>query len=232
MRRPGSVQSAHVGLEGIEDGVVSHGNGQYRAVLEVDSLDFGMRGEGDQEAVVASYAAFLNGLSFPVQILVRVLPIDLQGYLGGLERRARTLSETDSEALADLARDHVAYLRRLARSRTLLERRFYVVVPAQSEPGRARRWSTPWRTAGPGPSPEAAHRQLLFRCAEVTRQLGRCGLTAQRLDSAALARLFYACWCPELARVQHLRGDLTDHTALVVRSRPPQQSPPAEERSA
>lgn len=213
MSRLASVQTAHFSLEAIEDDVVRLAGGQYRAVLEVGSVNFGLQGEAEQEATVAGFAAFLNSLPFPVQILVRALPIDVDGYLGELERRARGLPER----LADLARDHVAYLRRLARSRTLLERRFYLVVPAQAEmpPARCR---SPFGRKTTATAPDAARKQLTFRCEEVERQLARCGLAARRLASVDLAQLFYACWCPELARVQRVRRELADYTALVVQT--------------
>lgn len=216
MSRRASIQTARLSLEAIEEGVVRLAGGHYRAVLEVGGLNFGLQGEAEQEAVVAGYAAFLNSLSFPVQVLVRVQPIDIDGYIEQLERRARHELPDD---LAGLARDHVAFVRRLARNRTLLERRFYLVVPAQDAAPSARRgW--PFGRRAAGPDWPAARKQLTFRCEEVERQLGRCGLAVRRLGSEELAQLYYACWCPELSRVQRLRRELAEYTALVVQADP------------
>ena len=212
MSRPASAQTTCLGLEAIEEDVVRLPGGHCRAVLEVGSVNFALQGEAEQEATVAGFAAFLNGLSFPIQILVRALPIDIDGYLGELERRSLHLPEP---LLADLARDHVAYLRRLSRSRTLLERRFYLVVPAEGEAPRARHRS-PFGPKPPGTVPEAARRQLTFRCEEAGRQLARSGLAVRRLGGVDLAQLFYACWCSELSRLQRLRRELAEATALVV----------------
>lgn len=213
MTRLASVQTAHIGLESIEDDLLLLAGNHYRAVLEVGSVNFGLQGEVEQEATIAGFAAFLSGLSFPIQILVRALPVDVEGYLSNMERRALRLPAP----LAELARDHTAYLRRLARSRTLLERRFYVVVPAEAESSLPRRrW--PFSRKAPMRAAEAVRKQLTFRCEETERQLARCGLAAHRLASVELAQLFYACWCPELARVQRVRRDLSDYTALVVQA--------------
>jgi hypothetical protein len=218
MSRRASVQEVHLGLEDVGEGVVRLRGGRYRAVLEVGAVNLGLQGEGEQEALLTGYAAFLNGLTFPVQVLVRVLPIDVEGYLGELERRAR---QDLPEELSALARDHVTFVRRLARNRTLLERRFYLVVPAEGAATRARRgW--PFGRGAAGPDAAAARKQLTFRCEEVERQLGRCGLAVRRLDDVELAQLYYACWCPELARVQRLRRALDEYTALVVRAGPAQ----------
>ena len=214
MTKRASVQTARLSLESIEDEVVLLARGQYRAVLEVNGVHFGLQGDAEQEAIIGGFAAFLNSLSFPTQVLVRVLPIDIDGYIGDLERRAR---RDLSEELAALARDHVAFVRRLARNRTLLERHFYLVVPADTDStGAPGSWSMVRRHAGRDAA--AARKQLVIRCEEVERQLGRCGLSARRLGNSDLAQLFYASWCPELSRVQRLRRDLAEYATLVVQA--------------
>jgi hypothetical protein len=212
-RRP-SAQSAHLRVEEIAEDAVHLGAGEYRAVLEVGSINFALASAAEQEALLASFAAFLNSLTFPIQIVVRVLPLDLERYLGELERRARVELP---EALGDLAREHVAFLRRLARNRTLLERRFYVVVPAHSSAEGGRRlWPLARRELSADVA--GARRQLTFRVEEVARELGRCGLPTRRLTSSELAELYYACWCPELARVQRIRQEIGEYSALALAS--------------
>src|SRR5262249_38521064 len=151
-RGPGSVQAVHVGLEAIEHDVVRLSGGARRAVVEVGGLDVWLRDEGEREAAVAAFAALLNGLTFPVQILVRVLPVDADAYLERLEGAAHGAPEP----LAAVARDHAAYFRRLARSRALLERRFYVVVPASDGTPAARRVRLPGLPGLPGRGPADA----------------------------------------------------------------------------
>jgi hypothetical protein len=211
MTRSASVQSAHLALAAIDEDVLCLAGGQYRAVLEAGSINFGLQGEADQEAVIAGFAACLNSLTFPVQILVRVLPIDIGRYLTDLEQRAHHLSAD----LADLARDYLTFLQRLARNRTLLERRFYLVVPARLETTTAQSW-WPLQRKQSGGSIGAARRQLTFRCEEIERQLGRCGLPVRRLSTGELAQLFYACWCPDLAHVQRLGPELATVGSPVV----------------
>lgn len=213
MKRRASTQATHVGLRAIQDDVVTLRDGQARAVLEVSSVNFGLIGAGEQEAVVASFAALLNGLTFPIQVLVRVLPVDLERYVAELEAVAPQLSEP----LAALARDHALFLRRLTRHRALLERRFYLVVPADGKTVH-RGWRRK-RAAGAGQEDSVdILKQLTARCDELARGLSRCGLSAHRLDDVELAQLFHACWSPDQARVQRLRRRLTEYTALVTRT--------------
>ena len=110
MKRRASTQAAHVGLRSIQDGVATLRDGQARAVLEVSSVNFGLIGAGEQEAVVASFAAMLNGLTFAVQVLVRVLPVDLERYVADPADH----DQPAQEALGELIRiaDDIAAIRR------------------------------------------------------------------------------------------------------------------------
>src|SRR4051812_33572047 len=85
-----STQATQLDIEDIADGIVRLTSGHSRAVLEVEGSNFSLLDEGEQDALLAGFAAFLNGLAFPVQLLVRVLPIDVGRYLGELEHVAST----------------------------------------------------------------------------------------------------------------------------------------------
>jgi hypothetical protein len=215
MRR-GSVQARRLGLEAINDGMVRLAGGEHRAVLEVAGGASLLESDQRQEPILAGFGAFLNALTFPVQIVVRGAPVDLLRYVAALEERAR---QALPSALADLARDHAAFVQSLAQQRTLLEHRFYIVVPA--EPGKRTRWR-PWRGAhDPGQhaaDAEAACRQLTYRCEQVANQLARCGLPVRRLADLELAQLYLMCWSPERGRAQRFRQQLDEYLTLAVRS--------------
>ncbi|HZC05321.1 MAG TPA: hypothetical protein VE338_06745, partial [Ktedonobacterales bacterium] len=103
----------------------------YRAVIEVRSLNFGLKGAGEQEAILSGYAAFLNSLGSPVQLLTRVLPLELEPYL----TRMRAAGATASPAVQTLTEDHLRYVRALVSGRALLERCFYLVIPSEQASG-------------------------------------------------------------------------------------------------
>jgi len=218
--RAASVQTTRLGIDAIENSVVALPGGEYRAVLEVSGTASPLEDDVREEGLLAGFATFLNALGYPIQILVRATPVDLSRYVASLEERGRQMVDGQ---LAALAHDHAAFVQGLARQRTLLERRFYVVVPAEP-PVRAG-----WPGLVPGgnnrtedePRRAAARRQLVFRCDDLTRQLGRCGLTVRRLGDLELAQLYLACWSPERARAQRFRQQLDDYTSLAVRAAQP-----------
>jgi hypothetical protein len=219
-----SVQASRLGIAAIQDGVVEVSGGEYRAVLEVSGTARPFEDDARLEGLLAGFGAFLNGLSHPLQVLVRATPVDLTRYVSTLEERGRELLETQ---LAGLAHDHAEFVQSLARRRTLLERRFYVVVPAESTPRSGwfgRFGLTRHARAEDEPHREAASRQLAFRCEDVARQLSRCGLASRRLGDLELAQLYLACWSPERARAQRFRRQLDEYTTLAVRATRPADS--------
>src|SRR5579875_2818764 len=70
---------------------------EYRSVVQVNTVNFALMSEEDKDALIEGFKAFLNGLSFPIQILIRNLPYRLDEYL-------RSVESTQGD-LADMALD-------------------------------------------------------------------------------------------------------------------------------
>jgi hypothetical protein len=197
-RRFASVQEI-LPLEDVADNVLSLRGGDYRAVLEAQSVNFALKSDSEQQAIMAGYRAFLNALSYPIQVVVRILPTDVEPYLAALRAQASCRS---AETLRRLALDHEAFVRRLARERTLLERRFYVVVPAGLEGAferRGLRWPWQGRATGHRQGLDAAREQLAFRCQEIAQGLDGFGVTTRRLSSDELVELWSSVLGSEIA---------------------------------
>ena len=181
-------------LEAITGDVVRLRSGHYRAVLQTGSVNFALKSEAEQEAILAGYRRFLNALAYPLQVLVRVVPTDVERYLAGLRGSHASRGDT---MLRRLAADHEAFVRGIARERTLLDRRFYVIVPAgmDGSPERRRpRWPARSRSGAAGRQGSdqllAASRRLSFRCGELIEGLGAFGVEARRLDGEQLVGLW------------------------------------------
>src|SRR5579884_14016 len=133
-RPVGSVQSGFVRIREVENNILclvspeDPDSREYRAILEVTSTNFTLKAEDEQEVIVNGYRAFLKSLSFPIQVLVRSQRLDLGQYLQSLEEA----TDADDEATwKELANSHAQFVRELASRRTLLEHRFYIIIPAE-----------------------------------------------------------------------------------------------------
>lgn len=62
-----------ISIKGVKDGVLILPNNQFRIALEVSSLNFELKSEAEQDALIDTYESFLNSLPGPLQIIVRVV---------------------------------------------------------------------------------------------------------------------------------------------------------------
>ena len=76
-----------IAIKGVRDGVLMLPNNEYRAILQVSSLNFELRSEEEQDAIIDIYESFLNSVGSSLQILIRTREIDMDKYLEDLTER-------------------------------------------------------------------------------------------------------------------------------------------------
>ncbi|MBX5467753.1 MAG: type VI secretion protein [Firmicutes bacterium] len=156
---------------------------RFTAVLEAWPVNFGLKSARDQERMVAQYAAFLNGLEFPVQVLVHTDHLRVDEYVGELKRREE---EVEAHLRPSLA-EYLEFVREVAAVRSLLRRRFFLVLSWQGTDSRSRplrRGEVLW---------EEAERVLARRQELVDQGLRGLGVRVRRLEGEELFRFLYAC---------------------------------------
>ncbi|GHO57213.1 VirB4 family type IV secretion system protein [Ktedonobacter robiniae] len=154
---------------------------EYRSILKIQTVNFSLMSEEDQDALIEGFKSFLNGLSFPIQILIKNLPHQLDNYLRGLEN-------TQGD-LADVMHDHAHFVRQLASKRALVKRNFYIIIPADAT-----------ITRNQAEALVNAQTQLKLRSEELLRQLERLGLSGRRLNDKEIIELYQQCLLSEEAR--------------------------------
>src|SRR3972149_972341 len=83
----GSTQEALKFAE-IRERTIILKDGNLRQVLLCSSINFALKSEQEQNALIFQYQNFLNSLEFPIQILMQSKKLDLSGYLTKLEARS------------------------------------------------------------------------------------------------------------------------------------------------
>ncbi|HEY8693699.1 MAG TPA: DUF87 domain-containing protein, partial [Chloroflexota bacterium] len=195
----------------VEDSALRLTDGGLRAVLECPTLAFGIKGEAEQRAVVDGWAALLNSLQHPIQVLVRTRALETWP--------APTAIAGCDNGLGELRDSYAGLMAQLTSSRRLVSRRFFVVVPwdrssLPSGTGRLFRH----RPSGRNGVADDGHAVLDQRVAWVSECLRRIDLEPIRLTAAALTPLFLQTLCPETASTQPVQPDerLDDWPGLVA----------------
>lgn len=176
---PGPVPAPlRLPLTGItSDGVVDLGGDGAAVVCRASTVTFALRTPAEQEALVAGFARWLNGLAEPVQILLRAAPVELTPMIDRLRADAAGLPHPALEAAA---RAHAAFLAELSAGRTLLRREVLVVLRQPAGAGAAER--------------------LARRVEEATAGLAAAGVALTRLDGPVVAGCLLAGLDPATRR--------------------------------
>lgn len=110
----------------IRENTVIMRDGSMRAVLLVPSLNFALKSEEEQNALVSAYVGFLNNIDFPLQIVVQSRELDMENYLKTLKQKEK---EQTNELLKIQTTEHIQFINELVSIGKIMSKRFYVVVP-------------------------------------------------------------------------------------------------------
>ncbi|BCL78075.1 ATP-binding protein [Ktedonobacteria bacterium brp13] len=200
---PASVVNAFIRLRDVTGDVAcldfGRKNQDYRGIIKVNAINFSLMSEDEQEGVIEGFKSFLNGISYPIQILIRNRSHNIDTYL-------RSMDNVEGP-LARMAHDHAEFVRKLASRRALVKREFYIIVPSDQAVSKNKT--------------EAlinAQLQLKLRIEELLRQLERMGLAGQRLKSMEIIRLYQSCYTPWEAYKRPITQRMVDgaHDGPVV----------------
>ena len=184
-------------------------DGSLRAVLLVSSLNFALKSEAEQEALIGAYASFLNTLDFPLQIVIQSRRLHIEGYLDKLHR-----SEQDqtNDLLRNQIADYRAFVGELVKLADIMSKRFYVIVPydplgdtKKSVWTRAKLLFAPANTLRLEEKRFQQRRDDLYRRIGLVMQgLRGMGLNAALLNTPNLIELFYETYNPAESSTQKI----------------------------
>src|SRR5712692_4128598 len=124
----GDDTRSHLLVEAIEDGVLHVRGEGPRIVLEAGGVNFDLKSESEQRALLDVMAELLTYLPGPLQILVRSRVYEPDEYFETLERWEQAW-EAKSDLRKQRLADYRAKVRSLVQEKRVKDRRFYVVVP-------------------------------------------------------------------------------------------------------
>lgn len=125
MAVPNPTQS-FVPVKEVRNGVIILKDDGYRGVLMCSSLNFSLKSEDEQRAIVGGFQSFLNTLDFSVQIIIHSRKMDIRPYLGLLEGR---VAEQQSELMRIQVREYIQFIKGFMDNVDVMTKLFYVVVP-------------------------------------------------------------------------------------------------------
>lgn len=214
-RTEGALKSTqtHLRFGEIRDNVLVLRNGGVRAVLKTSSINFNLKSEQEQDAIINAYQGFLNSLEFPIQILIKSKKLDIDDYIDQVEKLG---DKQENKLLQEQTFEYAQYIRRLVEYADIMEKNFYVVV--QHDPGRvagSNIFQSFFQRLAPKDTyadVKKRHEEFSHLVKELTQKvnivksgLENCGLKVQQLDTQALIELFYNCYNPTIYRTSKIK---------------------------
>ncbi len=201
--KPGPSTVKYLDIAEIRDDMVILRDGTVRAVMLISSINFALKSEEEQEAIIQAYMTFLNSLEFPVQIVIQSRKMNIDNYLQSLSDQQRS---TENELLRAQIADYRNFVGELVSLGEIMQKQFYLVLPY--DPLRNKRknfWTRFSEALSPAAAAHLTKKQIADRIEQLTRrveimqgQLNSMGLTSVRLDTQSLIELYYNVYNPDL----------------------------------
>jgi hypothetical protein len=184
-------------------------DGTLRAVLMVSSINFALKSEEEQNAVISSYVRFLNNLRFTLQIVIQSRELEIDNYLSYLQEKEK---EQTNKLLKMQTGDYIEYIKELTSLGRIMSKRFFVVVPYDPLTDKRKGFFSLLKEAlRPATIIKlkektfGRYQEMLERRLEsVMTGLESMGVSVARLDTQSLIELYYKTYNPETSKNQQL----------------------------
>lgn len=210
--KAGPPTQRYLDIAEVRENIVIMKDGTMRMVLMVSSINFALKGEDEQQAVIQGYMQFLNGLEHPLQVCIQSRKMNIDGYLARLKAQEDTIS---NELLKTQIRDYTSFINELVDLGEIMQKRFFVVVPYDPSEGneKGKGFFVKLQNAiYPASIIKLNAKQFGERKESITRRtqmiaggLESMGLSVALLDTQGLIELYYNSYNPEVGETQPLQ---------------------------
>jgi len=199
----------HLDISSIREGVVLMKDGTLRAVLMVSSINFALKSEDEQNALIQNYVSFLNILEYPLQIVIQSRKMNIEPYLNQLKEQEAGQS---NELLKEQIADYRGFVTDLVELGEIMQKRFYVVLPYDPITSKKKSfWTRTKDVLGPAKLIKLKETQFLerkkdlqSRVDKISGNLQSLGLKVVQLDTQGLIELYYNSYNPVISQTQEL----------------------------
>ena len=200
---------SYMTISEIRDDSVIMKDGTLRAILLVSSVNFALKSEDEQNAIVAGYISFLNSLDLPLQIVIQSRQLNLEEYLIDIKKAE---AKQTNDLLKLQTAEYRKYISELVELGDIMTKRFFVVVYYDPVSNKKRGF---WQRGGDVISPtkmislsqkefSKRHKDLFIEVDKIVSGLSSMGLRASILNTQSLIELFYNTYNPVLSESQKM----------------------------
>lgn len=180
-----------------------------RAILRINGINIDLKNFDEQQIVLEQYKKFLNGLEYPIQILVRNTFLDLSNYLNYVKGNVESI---ENPVLKWQGEAYYKFLQNIDMQQGLIyNKEFYIVVPYygdEQDRGQVQtsRWTKLLNVLNAKDTVEkvvARYRQFLkgrssleTRVNLIVDGLNGMGIGAEQVGTSDIISLVFRCYNP------------------------------------
>ncbi len=193
----------------VKEDIVIMRDGTMRAVMLVSSINFALKSEDEQNAIISAYVSFLNNIDFPLQIVIQSRELNIDNYIATLKKKEK---EQVNELLKMQTAEYIQYIQELISMSRIMNKRFYVVVSynplSDKQRGFFSRFFDVLKPATLIKMKESDFQrrkvELMRRVDNIMSGLNSIGLQSIQLDTQSLLELYYNSYNPTTSANQKL----------------------------
>lgn len=115
-----------VPVKEVRGGVMVLKNGVLVGVMLASSVNFALKSNDEQNAIIVQFQNFLNSLDFPIQLFIQSRKLDIRPYVALLEDRLKAQTE---ELMKIQVREYIDFIKTFTESANIMSKHFFVVIP-------------------------------------------------------------------------------------------------------
>lgn len=193
----------------IKEDVVIMRDGTLRAVLLISSINFALKSEDEQNALISSYVSFLNNINFQIQIVIQSRELNIDDYIQRLKKMEK---EQTNELLKIQTAEYIQYVNELISMGKIMNKRFYLTIPYDPLSDKHKGFFSSLKDSfKPATLIKMQEERFLRykvaltrRIENVTGGLASIGLNSVQIDTQSLIELFYNTYNPDTSKNQKL----------------------------
>lgn len=207
--KPGPPTQRFLDIAEIREDCVVLKDGTLRAVVMVSSINFALKSQDEQQAMIQSYMQFLNGVEYPLQIVIQSRRMNIEKYMDQMKDQQK---ETQNELLKSQISDYISFISELVELGEIMQKRFYIVIPYDPVSDKKRDFMSRLGSAlTPASIVKLSEKkfkerryQLMQRASLIQNGLIGMGLESAILDTQSLIELYYTAYNPDVFDIQKM----------------------------
>lgn len=190
-----------VPIKEVRDGIMILRDNSLRSIVMASSINFALKSQDEQIAILAQFQNFLNTLDFSLQIYIQSRKLDIRPYLELLASREEAQS---NDLMRVQLREYIDFIRSFTKDVNIMTKSFFLVIPYTPVKVDIKRGLTSLLKRKDKKSSAEAdlsrfeeyRTQLEQRIAIVEQGLSRVGIRTITLGTDEVVDLFYHLFNP------------------------------------